>query len=109
MQNKRLVIYKSSDGKCPFEDWLYSFKDKKLMARIVQRIDRVRLGNFGDCKSIGLGLYELRLHFGSGYRIYFSIIGEDLVLLLCGGDKKTQKKDIKSAQSFLEEYRANGN
>ena len=103
-----MIIYQLQDGTCPFEVWLNSFKDKNLIARILQRIDRVRLGNFGDCKSVGLGIYELRLHFGSGFRIYFAIVGEDLVLLLCAGNKSTQKKDIKSAQAYLEEYKKNG-
>jgi len=105
MALKSIIIFNSDKHKCPFEDWISNFKDKKTIARILQRIDRVRLGNFGDSKSLGLGLYELRMQFGSGYRIYFTIENSNLVLLLCGGDKKTQKKDIKLAYSYLEEYR----
>lgn len=69
------------------------------------RIARLRLGNLGDSKSVGQGVYELRVHFGPGYRIYYGLDGEKLVLLLCGGDKKTQKKDIEKAKAFWENYK----
>lgn len=69
------------------------------------RIARLRLGNLGDSKSVGQGVYELKVHFGPGYRIYYGLDGEKLVLLLCGGDKKTQKKDIEKAKAFWENYK----
>lgn len=69
------------------------------------RIGRLRLGNFGDTKSLGTGVYELRIHFGPGYRIYYGLEGNKIVILLCAGDKSSQKKDIKKAVTFWEEYK----
>lgn len=97
--------YISKDGKNHFREWNNSLKDKKAKVKIDIRIARLRLGNFGDTKSVGDGVYELRIHFGPGYRIYYGLDGDRIVLLLCGGDKKTQKKDIKKASAFWEEYK----
>ena len=97
------------EGKAPFEEWIRGIKDKRTVARILQRIDRVRLGNFGDCHSVGDGVYELRVHFGSGFRVYFGMTGIQLVILLCGGDKGSQKKDIAAAQEYWKEYQGNAN
>ncbi len=80
-------------------------KDIKTRAKIDIKIARFRLGNFGDSKSLGQGVYELRIHFGPGYRIYYGLDGQMIVLLLCGGDKSTQKKDIKKAKTFWEDYK----
>ena len=87
----------TADGKKPFDDWLYGLKDKVTQARIATRLNRVALGNLGDAKSVGDGVSELRLTFGSGYRIYYALDGDKIVLLLCGGDKGSQNKDIQSA------------
>jgi len=106
--NKKLVIFKSKNGKIPFVDWIEQLRDKKARAIIRARLNRIQLGNFGDCKSIGDEVYEFRIHYSSGYRIYFGISGNDLVVLLCGGTKSTQKKDILKAKSYWEEYK-NGN
>ncbi len=75
-----------------------------LQARIDARLDRVRLGNFGDHKALGEGLFELRIHGGSGYRIYFATDREAIVLLLCGGGKNTQKRDIAKAKRYWRDY-----
>lgn len=99
--------YVTPAGKTPFEAWLLSLKDKRAVARILQRIDRIRLGNFGDCRSVGNGVYELRIHFGPGFRVYFGIVDDQLILLLCGGDKSSQQKDITTAQSYWKEYQDN--
>jgi putative addiction module killer protein len=106
---KSIEIFKDSSGKIPFESWFKSLKDKSSKARILQRVDRLRLGNFGDCKSVGSGVYELRIHFGPGFRVYFGLEGESIVLLLCGGDKSTQKKDIEAAHKYWKEYKENEN
>jgi putative addiction module killer protein len=79
-------------------------EDKILRYRIKERLDRVALGNLGDYKFISNGVYELRLAFGSGYRIYYGSEESTVILLLCGGDKSTQKKDIKKAITYLENY-----
>lgn len=80
-------------------------KDTKAQVKIDIRIARLRLGNFGDAKSVAQGVYELRVHFGPGYRIYYGLEGDKIVLLLCGGEKKTQKKDIKKAKAFWKDYK----
>ena len=103
LKNK-LEIYVTPDGKQPFVEWLEELKDKKTRYRIKERLDRIALGNFGDHKLITNGVYELRLTFGSGYRIYYGIENENIIILLCGGDKATQKKDIKRATEYLKDY-----
>ena len=80
-----------------FDKWFDGLKDTKGRFRIQARIDRAELGNFGDCEPVGEGVSEMRIHFGPGYRVYFAQRGSLIVLLLVGGDKSTQAKDIKSA------------
>lgn len=75
----------------------------------MNRIDRLRLGNFGDCKSVGNGVYELRIRAGPGFRVYFGLERQKLVILLCGGDKSTQKKDIATAIEYWKEHKGHGN
>lgn len=102
-QQWEIQKYLLDNGVCPFDDWFDSL-DSQSQARIDVRLDRVKLGNLGDTKSVGQGVYELRFHFSSGYRVYFAIIGKQIILLLVGGDKKRQNKDIKIAQKFLKSY-----
>ena len=99
-----LQIYVDENGKEPFTQWLNGLKDARTRARIRRRLDRVRLGNLGDYQGVGEGVFELRLFFGPGYRIYFGEIDDTIVLLLCGGDKSTQSKDIKQAQAYWKIY-----
>jgi putative addiction module killer protein len=80
-----------------FDKWFDGLKDTKGRFRIQARIDRAELGNFGDCEPVGEGVSEMRIHFGPGYRVYFAQRGAVIVLLLVGGDKSTQAKDIKAA------------
>ena len=101
---KQLKVYVTEDGRKPFIEWLESLEDKTIRYRIKERLDRVALGNLGDHKFISDGVYELRLVFGSGYRIYYGNEGKEIILLLCGGDKSSQKKDIKKAIAYLENY-----
>ena len=101
--------YLKPDSKCPFRDWLRSLKDVNARARIRVRINRIRLGNFGDCKSVGSGVSEFRIDYGPGYRVYFGRVGEKLVLLLYGGSKKNQEKDIKRAKEFWYDYKRRKN
>jgi putative addiction module killer protein len=101
--------YLTSDGRSPFKHWLHDLRDKQTRARVMIRINRVRLGNFGDCKALGEGLFELRAPFGPGYRIYFARKGQTVVLLLCGGDKASQRNDIERARRYWKNYRSRDN
>ena len=101
---KQVIAYKDSIGKRPFTEWLNNLRDSKGKQRILQRLYRLEQGNYGDYKSVGEGVNELRLDFGPGYRIYFGIDGEDIVLLLCGGDKGSQQDDIRKAKVYWKEY-----
>ena len=96
--------YIKSDGKNPFRGWLRSLQNKQARARIRVRLNRIRLGNFGDAKAVGKGVNEIRIHHGPGYRIYFGRVSNTIVLLLCGGGKKTQHQDIQKAQAFWKDY-----
>lgn len=101
-----IELYTAPSGKNPFIDWLESLKDRKARAQIKVRLDRVRLGNLGDHKSVGNGVMELRISYGPGYRVYFGRVGKKIILLLCGGDKSTQAKDIKKAKEFWDHFRS---
>jgi putative addiction module killer protein len=92
-----------------FNTWLDHLKDRITVFRIAARIDRLEQGNFGDIKSITSEISELRFFFGSGYRIYYTRQEKTIVLLLNGGDKSTQKKDIKRAKNILEEILGESN
>ena len=87
-------IYQTQEKDCPFENWLDHLSDINAKARILQKVDRVELGNFGDCEPVGDGVHELRIDHGSGYRMYFGNDGKHLVILLCGGTKKRQVKTL---------------
>ncbi|HWE85448.1 MAG TPA: type II toxin-antitoxin system RelE/ParE family toxin [Terracidiphilus sp.] len=86
-----------------FSRWLDQLRDDQAIARILTRIYRLSLGNFGDSKSVGSGVSELRIDYGPGYRVYFGRIGSSVVLLLAGGTKKTQQKDIEGAKAMMKE------
>ena len=79
-----IQYYRTPNGRAPFIAWFESIRDKNTKNRIDKRLERLEDGNFGDCQSVGRGVFELRLHFGPGYRIYFGQIDNRLVLLLCG-------------------------
>ena len=95
---KQLRFYLTASGGSPFERWFLKLRDKTAKEKILIRLARLRLGNFGDCKSLGQGIYELRICHGPGYRIYFGLGSEQIVLLLLGGDKNTQQRDVYSSQ-----------
>jgi len=80
-----------------FDDWFAGLRDKQAVRRIQVRIDRAEDGNFGDCEPVGEGISEMRIHYGPGYRVYFVQRGIEIVILLAGGNKSTQSKDIKTA------------
>ena len=88
-----------------FEKWLRSIVDIRSRRKITLRIQRLKLGNFGDYKSVGKEIYELRIHFGPGYRVYFAKKEEIFVILLVGGDKSSQSKDISQSQLLWQEIK----
>lgn len=108
-QERRIETFITSNGKVPFEEWLHSLRDKASKARIFSRIDRLRLNNFGDCEPVGEGVFELRIHFGPGFRVYWGRAGNEVVLLLCGGDKGSQSRDIIDAIRYWKEYKSRAN
>jgi putative addiction module killer protein len=97
--------YLTPSGRDVFGEWVTRLKDRVGRAHILKRIDRLEGGNFGDHRSVGEGVWELRVHIGPGYRVYYGEEGRTLVLLLCGGDNKSHSKDIRLAQSFWHEFR----
>lgn len=100
---KSIIVYKTKDNKRPFSDWLFALRDATTRERIETRIDRIISGNYGDHKRFD-GILEIRMQFGKGYRVYCGEDGHTIVVLLIGGDKSTQGKDIKKALEYLEDY-----
>ena len=100
-----LVRYQQTNGDEPLSDWLSGVRDKMAQARIRIRLRQVEAGNFGDCESVGEGVSELRVHVGAGYRVYFGRHGQTVIVLLCGGDKRTQTNDIKRAKLFWADWK----
>ena len=100
----QIRIFRLKDGRMPFDLWINQLKDRRAKAKILVRLDRMTAGNFGDVKSVGGGVSELRIKEGKGYRVYFGREGNKVVILLCGGDKSTQQSDIKQAMEFWREY-----
>ncbi len=101
-----ILEYVSRDGKIPFSVWWRKLKDRQARNRILIQIDRLELGNTGDCKSLGNGVYERRIHYGPGYRIYYGKTGKQIILLLCGGNKASQQQDVRRAKQYWEDYRS---
>ena len=98
------TIHRTAD----FDRWLTALRDRKAQARILARIVSAQHGNFGDCKSMGEGVSEMRIDIGPGYRVYYTRQAETVYLLLAGGDKSTQAKDIKRAQGMVRKLKASG-
>ena len=105
-KERAIRTYVTPQRTLPFEEWILRIKDKRSRARILQRIDRLMLGNFGDCHSVGGGVNELRIHYGPGFRVYFGLESPNIVILLYGGDKNSQTKDIPIAQAYWKEYKS---
>lgn len=97
--------YQIENGREPVTVWLERLRDKTASAAIRMRLRRIEAGNFGDCKSVGDGVAELRVDGGAGYRVYYARHGRDIVILLCGGDKRTQDGDIQMAKQYWAEFK----
>ena len=100
----KIEIYRTASGKVPFTDWHKDLTDRQALAIIRTRLDRVERGNFGDHEPVGNGVYELRIDYGPGYRIYFCKIGKTIVLLLSAGTKRRQQADILRACEYRADY-----
>jgi len=87
-----------------FRKWLTDLRDMRARVRVQARLDRLALGNSGDTQPVGEGISELRIHYGPGYRVYFKRVGSLVILLLCGGDKRTQNADIKRAKQIAAQW-----
>lgn len=107
VSQKELIIYQDEHGNEPFTDWLNKLRDKKGRRRVLTRLRRLEQGNYGDCEPVGEGVSELRMFFGSGYRVYFGEDANNIILIICGGDKRSQSKDIKVAKAYWKEHQNN--
>ena len=101
---RELRDYTTPDGVSVVRDWLKGLRDQTSLARIQMRLDRLARGMFGDCKPLREGVWELRVDSGPGYRIYYAVVDNSIVLLLCGGDKRKQASDITRAAVYLKDY-----
>jgi putative addiction module killer protein len=101
-----LQRYQLPNGLLPFDIWLDAIRDKATKGRIATRLRHMATGNLGDVKAVGEGVFETRLHFGPGWRIYFGQEGRQIILLLHGGDKATQSQDIRLAKLYWRDYKA---
>jgi putative addiction module killer protein len=100
-----VLRYVTESGRDLVRDWLDELHDARAAARIVMRMDRLANGNFGDCRPLQDGVWELRIDYGPGYRVYYAMVGRVCVLLLCGGDKRKQASDISRAIGCLQDYK----
>lgn len=96
--------YLTADGRDAYSEWLANLTDRQARARVLVRVQRMAAGNFGDCKPITEGVWELRIDYGPGYRVYYARAGEKLLLLLIGGDKRKQQADIATALTYWNDW-----
>jgi len=104
----KIRFYITATGKRIFAEWQSGLRDAKVKAAIIRRLNRVEQGNFGDHKYLKDGVSELRIAIGPGYRAYYAVAGQEIVLLLCGGDKRTQTADIDRACTYWKDWQNRG-
>ncbi|MGV8891705.1 MAG: type II toxin-antitoxin system RelE/ParE family toxin [Burkholderiaceae bacterium] len=100
----KVLDYLTAGGHDPFKEWLANLADRQARARVIVRVQRMAAGNFGDCKPIIEGIWELRIDHGQGYRVYYARAGKKLLLLLIGGDKRKQQADIDTALAYWNDW-----
>lgn len=105
-REREVRTYLTKDAKAPYNDWLGGLQDPRTRGIIRAQTNRVRLGNFGDCSSVGDRVFEFRINYGPGYQVNFGQEGNELVILLCGGDKSSQRRDIEKAKEYWADYRS---
>jgi putative addiction module killer protein len=102
---REIKNYQTKEGREPFNEWFIPLKDVEAKVAITKRLERVQLGNLGDCDPVGEGIVELKFHIGPGYRVYLGQDGRVLIILLLGGEKHTQKENIKLAKKYWADYK----
>lgn len=100
-----ILTYEDDDGRKPYAEWLAKLADRQAISRVLVRVSRMAGGNFGDCKPVADGVWELRIDWGPGYRVYYAQTGKKLVLLLTGGDKRKQQADIAAAVEYWNDWK----
>ena len=105
MAEREIRKLELENGQVPFDDWFESLRDLRMQAAVDSRLARVRAGNFGDRKRVGAGVSELRINVGPGLRVYYGEYGKQLVILLGGGDKATQTRDVNRAKQLWQQWR----
>lgn len=104
VKTRSAILYETHAGDKPYELWLQTLKDKRAKAKLFARVDRAEMGNFGKYRDLQEGVFELKENFGPGYRVYFGIDGDEIILLLCGGDKGSQSRDIERAKKYWKDF-----
>jgi len=104
MIEKEIKRLELQNGLVPFDEWFDALHDQRMQAAVDARLARVRAGNFGDFKSVGGGVFEMRINFGPGLRVYYGLRGQEIVILLGGGDKSSQARDIRRAQRLWQQF-----
>ena len=104
-----IEIYQMPNGTIPFTEWFNSIRDRRAIERIRARLQSIKLGNLGEHKFVGNGVWELKINVGKGYRIYYGQVDQTIILLLCGGDKTSQNRDIELAIDYWTEYKERQN
>ena len=102
---EKIRLYQTSTGKSPYEFWVEGLKDVKARHIIRAKVDRLTYGLTGKCEPVGQGVFELKIYYGPGYRVYFGQDGQTIVILLSGGDKSTQSQDIEKAKFYWQDYK----
>ena len=101
---KEIRPYSTLGGKIPFKEWMAKIKDRRTRQIILSRLTSLRSGHYGNCRHLGEGMLELKIHFGPGYRVYFIEVKNTIIVLLLGGDKSSQSKDIELARNYSKDY-----
>lgn len=106
MNRYQIEAYSTEAGKVPFEIWVTSLRDAKAKLAIFARVERATVGDFGDWKPIigAKGVFEMRIHYAQGFRVFYTVIGQKVVLLLAGSSKRDQEKTIAKAKEYLDDY-----
>ncbi len=104
MTEQEIKKLELQNGLVPFDEWFDSLRDMRMQAAVDARLTRIRAGNFRDCKSVGDGVFELRISFGPGLRVYYGLHGQKIVVLIGGGDKRSQSRDIRRAQELWQQF-----